>query len=372
MVYACSMNTTLPLLPPRHEMIAAMLSCDASYEGVFFTAVVTTRIFCRPTCTARKPLPSNVEFFATASEAQEAGFRPCLRCRPLELEGECPRWLRPLIDALEKEPDRRWTLADVETYGVAPARVRAWFKQRFGTTFSEYTRARRLGLALDRLKSGSGIDEVAMDSGFESISGFRDAFQKAFGVAPGKAGVRQVLCYRHLTTPLGSMLAMAEESGVVLLEFCDRPALPRELMELRQNYGYAAVPGDHPHLGKLEDELSRYFAGRLSAFSVPIRTPGSAFDTQVWQALRGIPCGATRTYAQIAQAIGRPAAVRAVAGANGRNRLAILLPCHRVVASDGGLGGYGGGMARKAFLLKLERQQAASGNHESTGPEVSA
>jgi AraC family transcriptional regulator of adaptative response/methylated-DNA-[protein]-cysteine methyltransferase len=370
-VYDCCMNTTLPLLPPRHEMVAAMLSCDASYEGVFFTAVVTTGIFCRPTCTARKPLPGNVVFFATAGEAQEAGFRPCLRCRPLELEGDCPRWIRPLIDALEKDPDRRWTLADVEAYGIAPARVRAWFKQRFGMTFSEYTRARRLGIALDRLKSGSGIDDVAMASGFESISGFRDAFGKAFGVAPGRAGERQVLFYRQLTTPLGSMLAMAEDSGVVLLEFRDRPALPRELEDLRQNHGYAGVPGDHPHLRKLEVELSRYFAGRLSSFSVPIHTPGSAFDTHVWQALREIPCGATRTYSQVAQAIGRPTAVRAVAGANGRNRLAIVLPCHRVIASDGGLGGYGGGMARKAFLLRLERQQVASGHHESTTTEDS-
>jgi AraC family transcriptional regulator of adaptative response/methylated-DNA-[protein]-cysteine methyltransferase len=363
------MNATLPLLPPRDEMIAAMLSCDASYEGVFFTAVVTTRIFCRPTCTARKPLPSNVVFYATAAEAQEAGFRPCLRCRPLELEGECPGWLRPLIDALEAEPDRRWTLADVENYSIAPARVRAWFKQRFGTTFSGYTRAQRLGLALDRLKSGTGIDDVAMESGFESISGFRDAFQKTFGVAPGKASERKVLHYRHLTTPLGSMLAMAEASGVVLLEFCDRPALPRELEDLRHNHGYAAVPGDHLHLRTLEDELPRYFGGRLTAFSVPICAPGSAFDKGVWQALSGIPYGAIRTYAQLAQSLGRPTAVRAVAGANGRNRLAILLPCHRVVASDGGLGGYGGGMARKAFLLKLERQQAASENREFTTPE---
>jgi len=365
------MDAMLPLLPPREEMIAAMLSCNASYEGVFFTAVVTTRIFCRPTCTARKPLPSNVVFYATAGEAQEAGFRPCLRCRPLELEGECPGWLRPLIDALEIEPDRRWTLADVETYGIAPARVRAWFKQRFGTTFSEYTRARRLGLALDRLKSGTGIDDVAMESGFESVSGFRDAFQKTFGVAPGKAGERKVLYYRRLTTPLGSMLAMAEASGVVLLEFCDRPALPRELEDLRHNHGYAAVPGDHTHLRTLGGELSRYFGGRLAEFSVPICAPGTAFDKAVWEALSGIPYGAIRSYAQLAHAIGRPTAVRAVAGANGRNRLAILLPCHRVVASAGGLGGYGGGMARKAFLLKLERQQAAAENYESITPEAS-
>jgi len=370
-VYANLMNATLPLLPPRDEMIAAMLSSDASYEGVFFTAVVTTRIFCRPTCTARKPLPSNVVFFATAGEAQEAGFRACLRCRPLELEGECPNWLRPLIDALEADPNRRWTLADIEHYGIAPARVRAWFKQRFGTTFSEYTRARRLGLALDRLKSGTGIDDVAMDSGFESVSGFRDAFQKTLGVAPGKASECKVLYYRHLTTPLGSMLAMAEASGVVLLEFRDRPALPKELDDLRHNYRYAAVPGDHAHLRTLEDQLSRYFSGSLTAFGVPICAPGSAFDKSVWLALSAIPYGAIRTYAQLAQAIGRPTAVRAVAGANGRNRLAILLPCHRVVASDGGLGGYGGGMARKAFLLKIERQKAASENNESKTKEAS-
>lgn len=361
------MNAMLPLLPPRDEMIAAMLGRDATYEGVFFTAVISTGIFCRPTCTARKPLPENVRFYATASEAQDAGFRPCLRCRPLELEGECPGWLRPLLDAIDNTPERRWTLADVEAFGVTPARVRAWFKQRFGTTFSAYTRDRRLGLALDRLKAGSGIDEVAMDAGFESVSGFRDAFRKAFGVAPGQAGERRVLHYRQLTTPIGPMLAMAEEAGVVLLEFCDRPALPRELAELRDVHGYAAVPGDHPHLRHLDEELGRFFAGRLATFSVPIHAPGSAFDRSVWEALREIPCGATRTYGQMANAIGRPTAVRAVAGANGRNRLAILLPCHRVIASDGSLGGYGGGMARKAFLLKLERQIADAGRVLAAG-----
>ena len=359
------MNQTLALLPPRDVMVAAMLGRDATFEGVFFTAVTTTGIFCRPTCAARKPLPENVQFYATARDAQDAGFRPCLRCRPLERQGECPDWLRPLLDAIDRTPERRWTFADVEALGIAPARVRAWFKQRFGTTFSAYTRDRRLGLALGRLKNGTGIDDAAMDAGFESLSGFRDAFRKAFGVVPGKAGDRQLLHYRQLTTPIGPMLAMAEDAGVVLLEFCDRPALPRELAELRNVHGYAAVPGDHAHLQVLEDELARYFAGCLTRFSVPVHAPGSVFDRSVWAALSEIPCGETRTYAQVAEAIRRPTAVRAVAGANGRNRLAILLPCHRVIASDGGLGGYGGGVPRKSFLLTLERKAVDAGRASS-------
>lgn len=355
------MDRPLPLLPPRDEMLDAMMRRDSSYEGVFFTAVLSTRIFCRPTCSARKPLPANVVFYATAHEAQDADFRPCLRCRPLEREGEAPGWLRPLIDAIEADPERRWTLADVASLGVSPARARAWFKQSLGTTFSAYARSRRLGLALERLRSGSAIDEVAVDSGFESVSGFRDAFRKAFGVSPGDAWERRLLHFRQLATPLGPMLAMAEEAGVVLLEFCDRPALSRELAELRDVHRYAAVPGDHPHLMTLENELAEYFAGRRVRFDVPIHAPGSPFDHTVWEALRGIPCGQTRSYRQIAEAIGRPTAVRAVAAANGRNRLAILLPCHRVIASDGGLGGYGGGVARKAFLLKLEKRLAGGG-----------
>ncbi len=352
------MNLSLPLLPPHDEMLSAFLNCDASYEGVFFTAVLTTRIFCRPTCTARKPLPENVTFYSSASEAIENGFRPCLRCKPLEMEGERPDWIKPLLDAVEQDPYARWTHAEIEQFKLSPARVRAWCKQQFGTTFSDYVRTQRLGHALDQLKVGESIDNVAVDAGYESVSGFRDAFAKAFGVPPGQAAQRKLLKYRHLQTPLGPMLAMAEAEGVVMLEFVDRPALPKELEDLKR-FGYAAVPGDNPHLQQLQIELQQYFVGQLSQFTVPLIAPGTEFEKATWDGLLKIPYGTTCSYAQLAQSIGRPSSIRAVANANGRNRLAILIPCHRVIASDRTLGGYGGGVARKSKLLKIESQACA-------------
>lgn len=344
-----------PPLPPRDEMVAAMLACDAAYEGVFITAVRTTGIFCRPTCTARKPLPRNVDFYRTPADAADAGYRPCLRCRPLEATDTPPAWLAPLLQAVERDPHRSWTQADVREFGLAPDRVRGWFRQHRGSSFSTYVRARRLGTALDHLRGGAMLDDAAADTGYASLSGFRDAFRKRFGIPPGRASTQRLAVHRVLATPLGPMLALAEERGLVLLEFTDRPALPRELRELGERHGYAAAEGAHPHLDSVERELAAYFAGTLDVFECPLHAPGTAFDRAVWEALREVPHGTTTTYGELAQRIGRPTAVRAVAAANGRNRLAILIPCHRVIGRDGQLVGYGGGMQRKARLLALER-----------------
>jgi AraC family transcriptional regulator of adaptative response/methylated-DNA-[protein]-cysteine methyltransferase len=150
------------------------------------------------------------------------------------------------------------------------------------------------------------------------------------------------------------MIAMAERRGLVLLEFLDRPALTREIEALQNRYGYAVAPGHHAHLQQIEEELAQYFAGKRSAFDVPLHLPGSAFARQVWAELMKIPYGQTSTYGAIAAHLGKPGASRAVGMANGQNRLAIVLPCHRVIGADGSLTGYGGGQPRKAFLLRLE------------------
>jgi AraC family transcriptional regulator of adaptative response/methylated-DNA-[protein]-cysteine methyltransferase len=170
-----------------------------------------------------------------------------------------------------------------------------------------------------------------------------------------KAGSHEPLLFMRLVTPLGPMLAMAEQRGLVMLEFIDRPILMRELDELRTRFGYAIAPGRNPHLEQIEDELARYFAGTLNRFDVALHTPGSVFQNQVWQALRQVPYGTTCTYGQIAMLLGKPGASRAVGLANGSNRMSIVLPCHRVIGADGSLTGYGGGKARKEYLLRLER-----------------
>jgi len=349
------MNLHDSLLPPHAEMVRAMLERDTAYEGVFFTAVKTTGIFCRPSCTARKPKPENVEFFAHADEAMSAGYRACLRCKPLDAAAIAPDWIQALLKAVDAEPDLRWTDALLLEQGIEPLKLRRWFKQHFGMTFHAYLRTRRLGIALGGIKDGSSIDNAAFDSGYESLSGFRDAFVKSFHITPGRAALSEPLLFTRLTTPLGPMLAMAERRGLVLLEFLDRPALTKELEELQQRYGYTVAPGHNAHLQQIETELADYFAGKLTAFNVPLHMPGSAFAVRVWAELQKIPYGETRSYGGIATALGSPGASRAVGLANGQNRLAIVIPCHRVIGADGSLTGYGGGQPRKAFLLRLEK-----------------
>ncbi|MCX7077808.1 MAG: trifunctional transcriptional activator/DNA repair protein Ada/methylated-DNA--[protein]-cysteine S-methyltransferase [Pseudomonas sp.] len=348
------MNLQNALLPPHTEMVRAMLERDTAYEGVFFTAVKTTGIFCRPTCTARKPKPENVEFFAHVDDALSAGYRPCLRCKPLDAAAIAPDWVQALLKSVEADPEVRWTDAQLEARGIEPLKLRRWFKQHFSMTFHAYIRARRLGMALGGIKQGESIDNAAFDSGYESVSGFRDAFQKSFHTTPGRTATREPLLFTRLTTPLGPMIAMAESRGLVLLEFLDRPALTKEVEELQNRYGYAVAPGHNAYLRQIENELAQYFAGKLTEFKVPLHLPGSDFAKQVWAELMKIPYGQTSTYGAIAAQLGKPGASRAVGMANGQNRLAIVLPCHRVIGADGSLTGYGGGQPRKAFLLRLE------------------
>lgn len=359
-----------PRLPPREDMLAAMLASDPACEGVFYTAVKTTGIFCRPTCPARKPRPENVEFFASAEACLAAGYRPCKRCRPLSLPDATPEAYARLLAEADADPRRALGEAQLQARGIDPLQLRRWCKQRYGLTFQALVRARRMAEALGRLQAGEGIDDVADALGYASVSGFRDAFGKATGVAPGQAAGVRALYYRHIDTPLGPMLAMASLDGVVLLEFLDRPVLVDELRQLRVRHGFTPLPGEHPHLSRLARELEGYFAADRAPFSappfsVPLDLPGSAFQREVWAALCAIPLGETRNYGQLAQALGRPGAARAVGMANGQNRVSVVVPCHRVVGADGALVGYGGGRSRKDWLLRHEGAGAGAGSAAS-------
>jgi AraC family transcriptional regulator of adaptative response/methylated-DNA-[protein]-cysteine methyltransferase len=244
--------------------------------------------------------------------------------------------------------------------GLDPVQVRRTFKRRFGMTFQAYQRACRLGSAMRALHGGASTLDAALDAGFDSYSGFRDAFARVFGTAPGRARGETLLVARWLETPLGPMLAVAGDAGLQLLEFVDRRALETELQALRRKLGSAIVPGDHPILDRATAQLAEYFAGTRQEFDLPVMQPGSDFQLRVWGALCGIPYGATRSYAEVARTVGAPAAVRAIGTTNGRNQVAIVVPCHRVIRSDGSLCGYGGGRWRKQWLLDHERLHASS------------
>jgi AraC family transcriptional regulator of adaptative response/methylated-DNA-[protein]-cysteine methyltransferase len=353
------MSTATALQP--EEMERAFYGQDASYDGVFVTGVRTTGIFCRPSCPARKPLRQNVEFLASVKDALFAGYRPCQRCRPLEADGQPPEWVVRLLAAVDAEPERRLRAPDLRALGVSPERARRYFLRTFGMTFDAYGRARRLGRGLKRLREGEDLASAARDAGYDSESGFREAFGKHFGRPPGQARDSECATAAWLRTPLGPMIAAATRQGVCLLEFTDRRMLETQLEILARRLRLPLVPGDTEALGQLKAELAEYFAGRRRVFEVPLQVKGSPFQERVWQELVEIPYGETRSYEEIARRVGSPGAVRAVGQANGMNRIAIVLPCHRVVNKSGKLGGYGGGLWRKQRLLALEQGQPIEG-----------
>ncbi len=350
-----------PPLPGEDTMYHAFLSREAAYEGIFVAAVRSTGIFCRPTCPARKPLRANVEYFPRAGDALAAGYRPCRRCRPLDAADSVPDWLRPLLEAADADPARRWTTEDLRGAGVDPARARRWFQARYGMTFLGYLRARRLGQAFSRIREGAGVAESAMEADFDSVSGFCEALRRATGRSPGGARERHALRVAQTPSPLGPLMVAGDEEAVYLVEFWDRRLLEKQFAALEKRLGAVFFPGETDPVRRMRGELAAYFAGELRQFTTPLRYPGSPHQEQVWRALTAVPYGTTCTYGELARQTGRRAAARAVARAVGENRLAVVLPCHRVVGADGRLTGYGGGLWRKRYLLALE------GGHEPGG-----
>ena len=344
-----------PALPGRRARYRALVARDPRYEGVFYAGVKTTGIFCRPTCRAKKPRAENVEFYASISAALHDGYRPCRLCRPLDRVPAPPPVVTQLLHAVEADPATRLTDKDLAGLGVDPSTARRRFRAYYGLTFQAYQRARRMGLALREVRAGKPVIDIQLDGGYASTSGFRGAFRRVFGKPPRGARSDDCLLARRIATPLGKMLALADRQGLRLLEFVDRRGLEREIAQLRRRLHCAVVPGTNATLEATEVQLRRYFSGEQLGFDLPLAPVGSAFQQDVWAALRRIPAGETRSYAEIASEIGRPGAQRAVGRANGSNLLSLVIPCHRVIGSDGSLSGYGGGVWRKQRLLDHER-----------------
>lgn len=341
--------------PGRAEMRRARLARDATYDGVFWVGVKTTGIFCRPSCPARPPKEENVLYLDTIRAGEDAGLRACKRCRPTETDGRRPPLVREVMALSEAHLDSRLPDAELARRGYDPVRVRRAFRRELGVTFQAYHRARRMGVAVERLRAGEAPLDVAFDSGYESASGFTEEFKRRYRATPGKVeGVSEVRV-RSIESPIGKLELGATPRGICLCEFADRRALPRELRDIERHFGVPLVPGTNEHLDRLEAELAEYFAGARRDFTVALDTFGTAFQREVWAALREIPWGETRGYGELAAALGKPGAARAVGRANGSNRVAIVIPCHRVIQADGGLRGYGGGLWRKRWLLERER-----------------
>jgi AraC family transcriptional regulator, regulatory protein of adaptative response / methylated-DNA-[protein]-cysteine methyltransferase len=347
---------TQELLPSAEMMYRALVNRDPSFEGIFFVGVRTTGIFCRPTCTAKKPAQENVDFFATSSEALEGGYRPCLRCNPMDTGKRPPKLIERLRTEVERAPGGRLTDKELAAMAIDPSTARRQFKRHYGMTFQAYHRARRMGVALREVRRGGRVDEARNGSGFESESGFREAFTKIFGDPPTATKARAALFAERIETPLGAMIAVADDEGLRLLEFIDRRATERELSILRKRLQTNVVPGQHQHLEAVRSQLADYFSGKNLEFDIPLAPVGSPFQLRAWKILRSIPIGETRSYSWMAKRLGDENARRAVGRANGTNMICIVIPCHRVIRADGTLCGYGGGLWRKKWLLDHERR----------------
>jgi AraC family transcriptional regulator of adaptative response/methylated-DNA-[protein]-cysteine methyltransferase len=337
-------------------MYNALLKKDSSFEGIFFVAVKTTGIFCRPTCTARKPKKENVEFFDTSKDAILHGYRPCKVCSPLEKSGTVPEYIKKLIREINDNPGIKIKDYHLRQKGLEPNKIRRWFKKNHNMTFQSYQRMMRLNNAFTKIQSGEKVTSAAFDAGYESLSGFNDSFKSVVGKSPTQSKTKQVINITRIETPIGPMYVCGTEKGICLFDFTDRRMLETEFKELSKYLNAVILPGENKHFDLLKKEITEYFDGKRKNFTVPLDAPGTEFQKSVWEELKKIPYGKTISYKTQATRLKNPKGVRAVANANGHNRISIIIPCHRVIGEDGTLTGYGGGLWRKKWLLDFEKK----------------
>ncbi len=336
---------------PTDEMYKALVERDSSFEGLFIVGVKTTGIFCRPTCSARKPKKENVEFFIDQNQAIAAGYRACKVCKPMIPKGEHPDWLNSLLKKIDGG-HLRFKDFELREMGYSPSRIRRYFNKNYGMTFQAYLRMHRINGAFLKIKEGNQVTSTAFAQGYDSLSGFSDTYKNMTGFTPSEEG--NLITINRIPSPLGPLMIGVTDNGLCLLEFTDRRMLETQIETLKRRFKSNLVTGKHELIDLVEKQLKEYFVGERKIFDLPLAVPGTEFQQRAWEALSKIPYGSTRSYKQQADAIGNVKAVRAVARANGENRIAIIVPCHRVIGSDGSIVGYGGGIHRKQWLLKHE------------------
>lgn len=339
----------------KKEYYQALVEKNSAYDGIFFAGIKTTGIFCHATCTARKPKFENCEFYHSAEEALLSGFRPCKICQPLNFPHDIPDEIKHLVKEVEQNPEKRWQEKDFNELGLHSATARRKFKSIYGMTFVQYARSRRMGLAFKEISNGSKVIDQQLATGYDSASGFNDAFTKIMGNPAKKTDVKILNAY-FISTPIGQMISLSDEDYLYLLEFSDRRGLEREIERLRMSQNFRVIPGKNKINQEVEKQLGLYFNKELTRFDIPLFKKGTDFQKEVWQILESIPMGEVWSYKKIAELLGSKDKVRAVGNANGANQIAIIIPCHRVIQTNGDLGGYGGGLERKQYLLNLEKE----------------
>jgi AraC family transcriptional regulator of adaptative response/methylated-DNA-[protein]-cysteine methyltransferase len=329
---------------------AAFMRRDRSWDGRVIGAVRSTGIYCKPSCPARRPKRENVEFFVSAEEARGAGYRACLRCKPDEI-GRDREAVAQAVRLLEQAEEAPTLDSLASAVGYAPHHFQRLFKRDLGVSPAEYARGLRAKRAEDALKENGRVTDAIYDAGYQSPSGFYSDAKERLGMSPSAwrdGGRGETIRWTNFDSPLGPMLIAATNKGICRLTFDESEAA------LRRYFPNATLVKDEGGLAELVEGAHAAIESPATAPDLPVDVAGTAFQEAVWRELRKIPLGQTRSYAEIAAAIGQPKAVRAVGTANGDNHVAVLIPCHRVIRSDGSLGGYAGGLDRKRKLLAAE------------------
>ena len=347
------------LLADEERCWNALLARDATVDGLVFFGVRSTGIYCRPICPARKPRREHVAFFGSAAEAERAGFRPCLRCRPRET-GRDPylELVARVCRYLDEHGEETVTLAEIgEHAGCSPHHLQRVFKEKTGISPRQYAAARRVERLKSELKSGADVTRATYAAGYGSSSRLYEGAAAELGMTPAtyrRGGDGVAIDYSVAATPLGWLLVARTEKGICAVRLGDDPT------DLENGLGAehprSRIARDDAALQPVVDQIVKSVTGNAPHLDLPLDIQATSFQRRVWEALCAIPRGEIRTYGQIAAAIGQPEAVRAVGRAFGANPVALAIPCHRVVAADGGLGGYRWGVERKRQLLEAERR----------------
>src|SRR5437660_5567453 len=336
----------------------AVLARDANHDGEFFFAVSTTGVYCRPSCPAKRPRRENVTFFRHPDEAEKAGFRACLRCKPKSAAGN-PQTatVKEMCRYIEQHLDEPVTLERLaEAFGQSPFHLQRTFKKALGITPRAYADSCRMGLLTRTLQSGRSVTHALYDAGYSSSSRLYERTASQLGMTPDKyrrGAIAAPIRYTFTDSPLGRMLVAATEKGICAIQFADSD---EELDQgLKHEFPFAFRRRDDSGMREWKEDLLRHMRGQKLNASLPLDIQATAFQRRVWTYLQSIPFGSTKSYSQVAKAIGQPTATRAVARACATNQVAVAIPCHRVVREDGGMGGYRWGIDRKKALLEMER-----------------
>ncbi|MBZ5524059.1 MAG: bifunctional DNA-binding transcriptional regulator/O6-methylguanine-DNA methyltransferase Ada [Acidobacteriia bacterium] len=332
----------------------AVVRRDRKADGSFFFGVLTTGIYCRPSCPARRPLRRNVRFFDSPRDAERAGLRACKRCKPTDASAGNSRMVQDLCRYIEANADEKITLDDLGRFaGISRFHLQRIFTAELGISPAKYQQACRFGKFKGALRSGS-VTTAWTEAGYSSSSRVYESASARLGMTPSRyrqGAQQQKLRFTTFNTPLGGMMLVAGEAGVCSVQFIEESRVARLL---KSEYPNAVLTRDDAGLKNWARQVRELVAGDKVSHEIPLDIRGTAFQQKVWQQLQRIPSGETRTYTEVAEAMGRRSAVRAVATACASNRLAIVVPCHRVIHKDGGSSGYRWGTQRKQQLLQKE------------------